>query len=81
MINAEVSRNHNESTASIIRRFTRKVQGAGILNRVRGIRYAARVLSHYKVKAKTLKSIKRKEEVTQLIKMGKMVDKMHGGTK
>jgi ribosomal protein S21 len=74
-INVEINRNPNENTLSVLRRFTKKVQGAGILPRVRSIRYASRVLSPYKVKKKTLKSLARKAEVQQLIKLGKMTEK------
>ena len=72
MINLEVARNQNESTTSMLRRFTKKVQEAGILPRVRSIRYNSRKLSKYKVKQKTLKSLKRKAEIHELLKMGKM---------
>jgi hypothetical protein len=75
MTNVEVSRNPNENNLSILRRFTKRVQGAGILPRVRGIRYASRVLSPYKVKMKTLEGIKRKENIKELIKLGKMPEK------
>jgi ribosomal protein S21 len=72
MINIEVEKNSNESNASLIRRFTKKVQGSGILPRVKSIRYSKRDLSSYKTKMKTLESIKRKAEIMELIKMGKM---------
>lgn len=75
MINAEVTRNGTENALGILRRFTKKVQGAGILPRVRSLRYNQRDLSSYKTKMKTLKSIKRKAEVMELIKMGKMAEK------
>ncbi len=75
MTNVEVSRNANENNLSVLRRFTKRVQGSGVLPRVRGIRYAERVLSPYKTKMKTLKAIKRKAEVMELIKMGKMAEK------
>ncbi len=75
MINVEVSRNNNENNTSLIRRFTKRVQGSGVLPRVRGIRYASRTLSPYKVKQKTLKSIRRKAEIEELIKLGKMPEK------
>lgn len=52
------------------------MQGAGILPRVRSIRYAERKLSPYKTKMKTLKSIARKAEIQELIKMGKMAEKV-----
>ncbi len=74
-INAEVTRNGSENALGVLRRFTKKVQGAGILPRVRSIRYNQRVLSAYKTKMKTLKAIKRRAEVQELIKMGKMPEK------
>jgi ribosomal protein S21 len=75
MINVEVQKNASESNASILRRFTKRVQGSGILPRVRSLRYKLRNQSSYKRKVKTLSGIKRKVEVAELIKMGKMQDK------
>jgi ribosomal protein S21 len=75
-INVEVNKNNNESGASVLRRFTRKIQGSGVLPKVRSLRYAERKLSHYKVKKATLKSLTRKTEVARLIKLGKMPDRM-----
>lgn len=75
MINVEITRNGTENSMSILRRFTKKVQSSGILPRVRSIRYNQRDLSHYKVKVKTLKALKRKAEIMELIKMGKMQEK------
>lgn len=74
MINVEVTKSANENNIGIIRRFTKKVQGSGILPKVRSKRYSQRVLSFYKVKKNTLKSIKKKAEIMELIKMGKMAD-------
>jgi ribosomal protein S21 len=75
MINVEVTKNPNESSLNILRRFTKRVQGSGVLPRVRSIRYSDRVQSHYKVKQKTLKALRRKAEIQQLIKLGKMPEK------
>lgn len=72
MINIEVEKNNNENNLSLLRRFTKRVQGSGILPRVRSIRYKSRKLSAYKTKMKTLKSIQRKKEVEELIKLGKL---------
>ncbi len=74
MINVEVIKNANENNTSIIRRFTKKVQGSGVLPKVRSKRYTLRDLSFYKVKMNTLKNLKRKGEILELIKMGKMAD-------
>lgn len=70
--NIEVVRNGTENPLGLLRRFTKRVQNSGILPRVRGIRYHARTLSHYKNKMKTLEGIARREERTELIKQGKI---------
>ncbi len=74
-INIEISKNSNESNASMLRRFTKKVQGSGVLPRVRSIRYAKRELSSYKTKVQRLASISKKAEIEELIRMGKMADR------
>jgi hypothetical protein len=70
--NVEVVRNGTENPLGLLRRFTKRVQGAGIMPRVRGLRYHERTLSHYKNKMKTLEGIKRREERAELIKQGKI---------
>jgi ribosomal protein S21 len=72
MINVEVQRNNNESPVNVLKRFTKRVQGAGVLNRVRGLRYAKRSESPYVKKKRTLKTIRRRKERDTLIKMGKI---------
>lgn len=81
MINAEVVRTGNENNLNLIRRFTKKVQGSGVLPRVRSIRYATRKASEYVKKKKTLKVLARREEIAELIKMGKMTEYTRGGKK
>ena len=81
MINAEVVKTGSENNVNLIRRFTKKVQGSGVLPRVRSIRYSTRKLSEYVKKKKTLKVLKRRKEVAELIKMGKMVEFVRGGKK
>lgn len=70
--NVEVSRNGTENPLGLLRRFTKRVQGSGILPRVRGERYHERTLSHYKRKMKTLEAIKRREDRNEQIKLGKI---------
>jgi ribosomal protein S21 len=71
-VNIEVVKGPNENNISVLRRFTRRVQSAGVLPRVRSIRYSERNRSENVVKAKTLRVLKRKEEVAELIKIGKI---------
>ena len=79
MINIEVTRTDNENTLNLIRRFSKRVQGAGIINRIRGIRYHSRLKSKYVEKKKALKSLRRREEVQELIKLGKLVERTARG--
>lgn len=71
-INVEVKKNPNESTTSLIRRFTKRVQGSGVLPRVRGVAFRERPLSRLKKKMRTLKSIERRKEFERLKKLGKI---------
>lgn len=77
MINVEVTKNANENNLGVIRRFTKKVQGSGVLPKVRSKRYSQRDLSFYKVKKNTLKNLARKAEIMEEIKMGKRADQRH----
>lgn len=81
MINTEVIKTGNENNLNLIRRFTKKVQGSGVLSRVRSIRYSTRKLSPYVKKKKTLKVLRRREEIAELIKMGKMSEFTARGSK
>jgi ribosomal protein S21 len=72
MINIEVTKNPNENTMNLLRRFTRRVQGSGILPRVRSIRYRVRALSEFKKKKAALRKIERRAEFDELYKLGKI---------
>jgi ribosomal protein S21 len=72
MINVEVERNHNENTASVIRRFTKRVQGSGIVKRVRGNRYYDRVKSRNVRRKKALNVLVKRAKYQELLKMGKI---------
>lgn len=72
MINVNIEKNATESASSVLRRFTKKVQESGVLNRVRSIKYTERNLSFYKKKKKALEKIKRRDERETMIKLGKL---------
>ena len=79
MINVEVEKNANENNLNLLRRFTKRVQGAGILNRIRGIRYYERTISPYTRKKRALKKIRSKEQNELDIKLGKIKPVEHRG--
>ncbi len=69
---AEVTKNEQENDVNLIRRFQKRVQGAGIIQRMRSNRYHIRIKSGNVRRKQTLKVIKRRAEVQELIKLGKM---------
>lgn len=73
-INVQVNKNDKENTAGLLRRFTKRVRGSGILSRVRGIRYYERQRSEYVKKKRTLKRISKKAELDEMIKLGKVTE-------
>ena len=77
-INVEVEKNNNESTANLIRRFTKRVQGAGIISRLRGERYAVREKSRNVRKGLKLKKLERKVVYEKLLKLGKVQENTRG---
>jgi ribosomal protein S21 len=72
MINIEVSKGASENNLSVLRRFTKRVQAAGVLPRVRSKRYTLRTPSSNTRRAKTVAHLKKKEITTELIKLGKI---------
>lgn len=79
MINVQVERNQNESGLSLLRRFTKRVQGSGILPRVRSIRYASRNISETVKQKKTLKKLRQKAYILEQIKLGKITENERKG--
>ena len=75
MINVEVEKNNNENNTNILRRFTKRVQGSGVLNRVRSLRYTERLPSTYTKKKMALKRLRNREALDEQINLGKIVEK------
>jgi ribosomal protein S21 len=73
-INVQVDKNNNESSANVIRRFTKRVQGAGIIPKVRGGRYRVRIKSNNVQKFAKLKKLVKKETYEKLLKLGKIAE-------
>lgn len=74
----EVKKNTNESNMNLIRRFSRKVQETGIIQKVKGKRYNERALSKLKVKQATLKRLARRKANEKLAKLGKIAVNTRG---
>ncbi len=73
-VNAEVQKSGNETALSVIRKFSRRVQSAGLVKAVRGRRYFSRDASKIVKKKRALKLLKRRAEYRQLVKEGKVAE-------
>jgi ribosomal protein S21 len=75
MINAtrvEVKRGKNESSASLIRRFSRRAQGLGVVREMRNRRYYERQKSKNVDHKRAMVSLERREAYHELVKLGKI---------
>ncbi len=75
----EVVKSGAESSATLLRRFQRKVQDAAIVPKVRAKRYNERPKSKLKQKVSTLKKLVRRAEVEKLKKLGKIKPRVFRG--
>lgn len=71
-VSIEVSKNSNENNASVLRRFSRRVQETGMLSKVKGKRYNERAPSKLSLKNRALKRIIKKKDIEKMKKLGKM---------
>ncbi len=67
-----INKNPNENNASALRRFSRKIQESGIIQKVKGARYNKRKDSKLKVKKSAVRRIGRRKEIEKLRKLGKI---------
>ncbi len=70
----EVKRQASESSSSLLRRFSRRVQGSGTLRAVRGLQYQTRPASPLRKKTSALKRLAKRSEIEHLKKLGKLPD-------
>jgi ribosomal protein S21 len=69
----EVNKNPNESNVNLIRRFSRKMQETGVIQKVKSKRYNKRAESKVKIKAAALKRIENRKKREKLFKLGKEI--------
>lgn len=70
--NIQVTKNQNENGLSLLRRFSRRMQESGIIQKVKGKRYSERAESKLSVKNRALKRIAKRKEMERLRKLGKL---------
>lgn len=73
--NVQVEKNNTESSANVIRRFTKRMQGSGIIPKLRKHRYYARTKSENVRKTARLKKLGKKEVYERELKLGKIQER------
>jgi ribosomal protein S21 len=68
----EIKKGGSESSASVMRRFSRRVRESGIIRHVKDNRYAKRSTSAYVMKKNALKRLEKGREYAKLKKLGKI---------
>ncbi len=68
----EVRKRDNESTGSLLRRFSKMIQQSGFLLRIKGRRYYLPLKSDYQKKKEALRRVKWQGEMDRLRKLGKI---------
>ena len=68
----EVKKNPNENNASVLRRFSRKIQESNIIRKVKSSRYNERRESKLKIKKSALKRMVKRKANDKLRKLGKI---------
>ncbi|HBB65417.1 MAG TPA: hypothetical protein DCZ84_02170 [Candidatus Vogelbacteria bacterium] len=71
MIGVEVKRASGETSVSVMRRFSKRMQSAGMVRRAKSLRYHSRNQSGLALKKRALKRITRIAEIERLKKLGK----------
>ncbi len=74
-INVEVEKTSSETGVNLLRRFSKRMQGAGIVQKVKGGRYKVRSLSKYKTKIRALTGLEMRKAYDRLMKLGKTYKK------
>jgi ribosomal protein S21 len=74
MIQAEVQKSGAENVLSTIRKFSRRVQGAGLVKTLRAKRYHERDKSRTVMKKRALKLIARRADFQKKVKEGKVAE-------
>jgi len=77
-ITTSVKKNGSESTPSLIRRFSKRVQGSGVVRRAKSIRFHARSLSKLKRRASALRRLERVAEREEKERLGLIAPRMPG---
>ncbi len=77
-VNIHVEKTGTENTGAVLRKYTQRMRSAGLVQKMRKIRYRSRPLSEGARKQVALRKIERRADFEQLIKEGKLSENVRG---
>tara|TARA_B100000745_G_scaffold20507_1_gene14130 strand:- start:8067 stop:8327 length:261 start_codon:yes stop_codon:yes gene_type:complete len=77
-VNIQVEKTGSENTGAVLRKYTQRMRSAGLVQKMRKIRYRSRPLSPGARKRAALRKIQRRADFEQLIKEGKLSENVRG---
>lgn len=81
MIGVSVKKSSTESTPSLIRRFSKRVQGSGVVRRAKSIRFHARTVSKNKRRDSALRRLAKQEKRQEMELLGLVQPRTRGRRK
>jgi ribosomal protein S21 len=70
VINVVVKSNKTENGTTLLRRFNKRVQGAGVLSKAKSLKFRDRKVSDFVKKKNRLRSIAKRQKVEKMLKLG-----------
>lgn len=75
-LNVQLERGKNENNLSLLKRFNRRVQEAGVIQKVKSMRFSTRIKSKNVQKKNKLALIEKIEKREELYKLGKPLSQL-----
>jgi len=70
-LNVNLKKKDKQSSADLLKNFTRLVKSSGVIQKLKSVRYYERAESDFKKEAAALKKLKKTAELERLKKLGK----------
>jgi ribosomal protein S21 len=78
MINVSVTKGGSENVSSLIRRFSKRVQGSGVVRKVKSTRFHQRAVSKTKRRVSALRRIDKAKKREELMRLGLYTPRKRG---
>lgn len=77
-VNVSVTKSGSESVPSMIRRFSKRVQGSGIIRKAKSVRFHQRTVSKNKRRIGALRRLEKNEKRDEMVRLGLIQPRTRG---